>query len=275
MCTALFELQEYETDDGQRHVRLIVLHNRDEWLTRDTAPCAWWAPPDGTIFAPRDLIRGGTWMGIRKEHAIVRAAFLTNIRYMPPVHGKLSRGNVIKDFLEGTMSTASYLKELEASGHLYPGFNLIVFDGASLGHLCNFVHGEYVTESSLLKPNVIYGMSNGPFSAPWPKVVQAKEAMAACDRSGPAMEICHRLLPIMANSQRIQNEDELPKTGHTIEMEFKLSSLFVETKEPHVDYCTRTMIAMVLDSNPAEDCCIVEKDLALATHTWMTRSFTL
>ncbi|OQR99732.1 hypothetical protein ACHHYP_04623 [Achlya hypogyna] len=274
MCTALFVLTSEKDSNGAQRVKLVVAHNRDEHFTRATARCEWWAAPNTTLFAPRDLQGGGTWFGIRKSSGVVRAAFLTNIRHLPVVHGKQSRGAVIKDFLASDCSTESYLKELTATGHHYPGFNVVVFDGTSLGHFCNFAHGEYVTESSILDPNVVYGMSNGPFASPWPKVVAGKEAMAAVlEQPGQDMELCRRLIPIMGNTTRIESAKLLPKTGFPEAMEFKLSSLFVEPVEPYPSYGTRTTLAMVLDTDG--QCSIVEKDLEYPSGEWSTREYAL
>ncbi|OQS06137.1 DEAD/DEAH box RNA helicase [Thraustotheca clavata] len=249
MCTAFFELAEYKNEHGETHVKLIVMHNRDESFLRETARGAWWAPPHDTIFAPIDLQRGGTWFGIRKENTLVRAAFLTNIRHLPHSVGKKSRGDVIKEFLYSDEDVATYLKQLEEHGEAYPGFNLIVFDGNDLGHFCNFTNGMYTVESQLLKRNVVYGMSNGPFEQLWPKVIQGTQAMRTILDQDPSyswsnLELCRRLLPIMLNTTRVASADELPDTGYPIDMEFKLSSIFVEAKEPIVTYGTRTTIAM-------------------------------
>ena len=60
--------------------RRILCSNRDEYLSRPTAPAHWHAfgpsgeePGDGSVLSGRDLRAGGTWLGITRAG---RVAFL-------------------------------------------------------------------------------------------------------------------------------------------------------------------------------------------------------
>ena len=65
---------------------LILLANRDEFYARPTDGArAWEYFPD--IFAGRDLVHGGTWLGITKTR---RFAAVTNYRD-PAATGKFSK----------------------------------------------------------------------------------------------------------------------------------------------------------------------------------------
>ncbi|KAL4789463.1 NRDE protein-domain-containing protein [Aspergillus venezuelensis] len=103
--------------------RFIILNNRDEFLSRPTAPAEWWTPEPSPISSPstsppttipipnlergstrilsaRDLARPahGTWLGINSEG---RLGVLTNCleKVCARAVGGLSRGGVIKRWL--------------------------------------------------------------------------------------------------------------------------------------------------------------------------------
>ena len=71
---------------------LVVAANRDELLSRPSAPAAFWPGPGG-LLAGRDLSAGGTWLGIAGTG---RWALLTNVRE-PARHdpGAPSRGALV------------------------------------------------------------------------------------------------------------------------------------------------------------------------------------
>lgn len=75
--------------------RLVLAANRDEFRARPSLAAHWWdAPP---IFAGRDLVAGGTWLGLGRDG---RLAALTNVRHFPEAEsGGASRGRLIVDYL--------------------------------------------------------------------------------------------------------------------------------------------------------------------------------
>ncbi|KAL4963989.1 NRDE family protein [Aspergillus stella-maris] len=106
--------------------RFIILNNRDEFLSRPTAPAEWWTPEPSPISSPsyspppttpltnlehkstrilsaRDLARPahGTWLGINADG---RLGVLTNCleKVCARAVGGLSRGGVIKRWLIST-----------------------------------------------------------------------------------------------------------------------------------------------------------------------------
>jgi uncharacterized protein with NRDE domain len=74
---------------------LIIAANRDEFYERPSAPVSYWEE-DQNILAGKDLLGGGTWLGITKGG---RFAALTNIRD-PLVRreGGPSRGVLVRIF---------------------------------------------------------------------------------------------------------------------------------------------------------------------------------
>ncbi|MFM5908340.1 MAG: NRDE family protein, partial [Novosphingobium sp.] len=129
--------------------RLVVAANRDEFHERPTAPLSRW--PDGTI-AGRDLRAGGTWLGVNPAG---RFALVTNHRVEGyPRPDRLSRGGLITGWLGG-----------EGLGNIAAmnPFNLICADSKALRFASNWP----VEDRAL--PAGVHGISNGPFSRPWPK----------------------------------------------------------------------------------------------------------
>ncbi|HEV8591992.1 MAG TPA: NRDE family protein, partial [Pyrinomonadaceae bacterium] len=107
---------------GQRADRpLILIANRDEFYERPTAAAAWWdnAP---NIFAGRDLVSGGTWLGVTKDG---RFAAVTNYRDPNAPIGKRSRGLLVSDFLRSSKTPSEYLAEVSQVADDYSGFNLL------------------------------------------------------------------------------------------------------------------------------------------------------
>nr|VFJ47277.1 MAG: Transport and Golgi organisation 2 [Candidatus Kentron sp. DK] len=109
--------------------RLILAANRDEFHHRPTAPLAFWEDrPD--ILAGRDIRGGGTWLGITRTG---RFSALTNFREPDSLGERaLSRGLLVRGFLESRQSPVDYLADLEIEGNRYDGFNLLVGDSRGL-----------------------------------------------------------------------------------------------------------------------------------------------
>lgn len=109
---------------------LIVVANRDEFLSRPATPPAPW-PDDGRIVAGRDLTAGGTWLGCRIDGS-GRIVGLLNRRpaadQPAASSGERSRGLLCIETL-AARSLADHLDGLEdAQVQRYGGFNLFVAD---------------------------------------------------------------------------------------------------------------------------------------------------
>jgi uncharacterized protein with NRDE domain len=145
---------------------LIVAGNRDEFHARPTARARWWADaPD--ILGGRDLQAGGTWLALHRNG---RFATVTNFRDKElPSPKHRSRGYLVTNFLDSTMSPVDYLNTVD--GAAYTGFNLLVSDGTTLAWFSN--RGDGVR----LLPPGIYGLSNALLDSPWHKVVRSKAAL--------------------------------------------------------------------------------------------------
>ncbi|ETV80832.1 hypothetical protein, variant 1 [Aphanomyces astaci] len=223
--------------------------------------------------AARDLERGGTWLGLRRSQGgggVVRVAFLTNIRVAVQPVDKESRGNVVTDFLQSDLNVSDFVKQLQPTGCNYAGFNLVMFDGESLGYYCNLNPMGPTPDFTLLERDVLYGISNSVLGTPWIKVERGKAALAdvlAMHKDQDDLALCRKLILPMVDTTRIEAPELLPQTGCPEAMEYQLSSIFVEPvgNPKYPKYGTRTTIAMVVDGGHAT---ILEKDLDPTTLQW-------
>jgi uncharacterized protein with NRDE domain len=146
--------------------RLVLAGNRDELHARPAAPLHRWVGP-GRVLAGKDISGGGTWLGVSEEG---RLAVVTNLRgYGPPEDGRPSRGLLLRDLLAGE---GDYANPGDDNLAAFNPFNLFaLMDGALM-----FWSNRPRPERRTLGPG-LYGASNGPLDAPWPKTVRLKAAL--------------------------------------------------------------------------------------------------
>lgn len=211
---------------------LILIANRDEFFDRPTAAASQWEDRPG-IFAGRDLVHGGTWLGIADSG---RFAAVTNYRQPSAPKGKHSRGALVTEFLASSGSPAGFLNELRARADDFSGFNLIAGDRYELAYFSN---REGIVRT--LKPG-IYGLSNHLLDTPWPKVRRGKERFSSATE-GP--EIVSDNLFAILGDKTLAPDDELPDTGVGYEREKLLSAIFIETPV----YGTRSSSIVLADKD--------------------------
>lgn len=212
----------------RRHPRapLVVAANRDEWGDRPTDPLHRW--PEG-LYAGRDRLAGGTWLAVRPDGAF---AATTNMREpgAPPM--PRSRGDLPLRILAAT-SVEAGVREVAADAEGYGGFHVIAADADGLWHASS--RGEGPTA---LGPGV-WGVSNGPRSAGWPKVVGGEAALdAALDHPEPDVEALFALL----HDRAAPPDERLPDTGVGLELERALGSRFVSMQA----YGTRSSTVVIV-----------------------------
>lgn len=210
MCLILFA---YEVHPAYR---LILAANRDEFYERPTAAAGFW-PDAPEVLAGRDLLHGGTWLGVTRGG---RFAAVTNYRDPAArLDGARSRGRLVADFLDGRESAAAYTRRLAARADDYNGFNLLAGDARELYYFSN--RGG---PSARLAPGV-YGLSNALLDTPWPKVLRGKRALAELTEAGDALAP-ETVVEILLDRVRAADR-ELPDTGVGVEVERVLSPLFI------------------------------------------------
>lgn len=213
----------------RRHPRypLVVAANRDEWHARPTDPLHRW--PDG-LLAGRDRLAGGTWLAVRPDGAF---AATTNVREPGAPRGTRSRGELPLRILRAK-DVATGVREVVADAEGYGGFHVIAADADGLWHASS--RGEGPTA---LGPGV-WGVSNGPRAAEWPKVVGGEAALdAALAHPDPDVDALFALLADRA----VPPDHALPDTGVGLELERALGARFI-----HLDgYGTRSSTVVLVD----------------------------
>jgi uncharacterized protein with NRDE domain len=214
----------------------VIAANRDEFFGRPTAEADWWPEPAG-ILAGRDLQAGGTWLGVSRSG---RFAALTNFRDPARIQANApSRGALVTAFLENAWPTGEGLREMAQRGARCNPFNILCSDGRELG-----VYESTTGQARLLEPGV-YALSNHLLDTPWPKVKQAKsrlaEALDELPQSAAMLDLLRDTEPAV--------DDELPRTGVSLELERMLSSAFILGD----DYGTRCSTIVTTDSEGTID----------------------
>ncbi|MDT0594359.1 NRDE family protein [Glaciecola petra] len=213
---------------------LIIAANRDEFHKRPTQASHFWQG-QSDILAGKDLVAGGTWMGINKKG---RIAALTNIR----APGKerenaVSRGELVANYLVNHQPDDEYLANLQTTHENYNGYNLLFGNIGSLQVYNSFENTSYGLN------NGVYGLSNASLNSPWPKLDAGRKALADyCRQSG---ELHYEHLFELLMNDVAASDDELPKTGVPIDWERKLSSIFITSEE----YGTRSSTILLVDKN--------------------------
>lgn len=231
MCIILFS---YQADSP---TPLILGANRDEFFKRPTAPAGFW-DDHPQILAGRDLQAGGTWLGITKSG---RFAAVTNVREPEvTVENALSRGELTRNFLSGTQSSLSYLKQVMNHQHRYAGFNLLVGEFSKSSNSLYYLSNRGSGIEKLVSGT--YGLSNHLLDSPWPKVIEGKNSLST--RLGNA-GANHHLIRKMLENPELAEDALLPNTGIDYEREKALSAMFICLP----DYGTRTSTVITIDSD--------------------------
>ncbi|WP_027814687.1 NRDE family protein [Paraburkholderia bannensis] len=232
MCLIVFDWRPRASDGAL----FTLAANRDEFLRRTAAPLQWWDDaPD--VLAGRDLVGGGTWLGMTRGG---RFAALTNYRAPHEMRPDApTRGTLVSRWLTGAPdlpdTPLDYLAEVAREGDLYNGFNLIVGDWTrrELAWYCN-----RADRAPALLPDGTHGISNAVLDTPWPKLVHKRAELAQQVANGPDVPL-DTLIDIMRDP-RVAPDAQLPATGIPLERERALSAAFIDTP----DYGTRGTTAL-------------------------------
>ncbi|SDQ55337.1 Uncharacterized conserved protein, contains NRDE domain [Paraburkholderia fungorum] len=237
MCLIVFDWRPNAVDGPL----FTLAANRDEFFRRTADPISWWQDAPG-VLAGRDLVGGGTWLGMSRDG---RFAALTNYRAPHEMRADApTRGTLVSDWLSGSARDANgvahdnplaYLQQVAQTGDIYNGFNLLVGDWTrrELAWYCN----RSDAAPALLTPGT-HGISNAVLDTAWPKLVKKRTELGTL-LSRDAMPTLERLIDLMRDP-RLARDDELPSTGIPLERERALSAAFIETPE----YGTRGTTAL-------------------------------
>uniref|UniRef100_E1T7Z0 NRDE family protein n=1 Tax=Burkholderia sp. (strain CCGE1003) TaxID=640512 RepID=E1T7Z0_BURSG len=271
MCLIVFDWR----PDALDGPLFTLTANRDEFFRRTAQPIGWWHDASG-VLAGRDLVGGGTWLGMSRDG---RFAALTNYRAPHDMRVDApTRGTLVSDWLTsghpgvhrapgrgktdanhkapreapsdaGTGEDnvgaehecpLAYLHRVARTGEIYNGFNLLVGDWKrrELAWYCNRSN----LAPALLAPGT-HGISNAILDTPWPKLVRKRSELRELLARDP-MPPLERLIDLMRDP-RVASDAELPSTGIPLERERALSAAFIETPE----YGTRGTTALRVVAN--------------------------
>lgn len=217
MCLVLLAI------DKHPDYSLVVAANRDEFHARPTSPAASWrdAPE---VLAGRDLSAMGTWLGVTRAG---RFAAVTNLRVPGTPARPLSRGDLVRTYLEGHLDARAHARDVIARAHLVGPFNLVV------GGVVGSTPELWVTDGSTLTEvrAAVRGVSNASETSrasgatPWPKVARGEAALlAALEQRG---ELSTDALFEILRDRTTAPDELLPDTGVGLAGERFLSSAFL------------------------------------------------
>ena len=230
MCVIYFAFD----PEGDRP--LILLANRDEFYERPSLAAAYWEDHPH-IFGGRDLIGGGTWLGVTTSG---RFAAVTNYRDPLAPAKKRSRGELVSGFLTTQDTPERYLSGVAGEADEYSSFNLLV---GELSPQMREIH-YYSNRGGRPKrlDSGVYGLSNHLLDTAWPKVTKGKERFAGLLQNGTDEDEAY--FQILADKE-LANDDELPSTGVPYELEKAISAIFIKTP----GYGTRCSTILTFNSD--------------------------
>ncbi len=233
MCLILFAYRQHVD-----HL-LLIAANRDEYHQRPAEAARFW-PQAPQLLAGRDLLGGGTWLGVTRSG---RFAAVTNFREPGATSGERSRGELCTHFLLGSTKASQFAGDLAPDAGRYGGYNLLLWDGEELCYCSNQNRPHRVLEPG------IYGVSNGYLDEAWPKVVTGKAALKRALSGDDVLDTCLEIL----GSREQPGDHHLPDTGVGLEFERLLAPRFILSQE----YGTR--VSTVLSVPVAGDLSFIEK----------------
>jgi uncharacterized protein with NRDE domain len=182
--------------------RLVIAANRDELHARPTRTAGWWPEPPG-LLGGRDLLAGGTWLGVDKRG---RVAAVTNVRDGTPREAPRSRGALVTEYLGGDEPAASFAARSAAAGAHFAAFNLLLFGGTGIDYASNRA------PPARLAPG-IHALSNAPLGVEWPKTVSAKQRAA---RVLAAADPVDELFDLLAERSTAESPEERYRSAHFV-----------------------------------------------------------
>lgn len=215
--------------DCHAKYKLIIAANRDEFYERPSAQASFWKDSPN-IFAGRDLLAAGTWMGISKNGKL---GALTNYRDVKDIRkDSRSRGDIIPRFLAENNDPKTFTEKLNSYSSEYNGFNFLASDFKTMTHYSN-----YQGKLNKIDPG-IHGLSNAFLNTPWPKVNSLKESF----RKEISKKFTHEQIFNLLSNEDTYDESRLPRTGVPLEWEKALSAVCIRSEK--YGTCSSTVITV-------------------------------
>lgn len=244
MCLTVFA---FHTDP---EYPLIFASNRDEFYERPAQPATFWYDHPA-LLAGRDLKAGGTWLGITSNH---RFAAITNYRDLKSIKQNApSRGDIVTDYLTSGLNAPDFLNKLKNKADQYNGFNLLAGTTTELWYYSN-------EQDKIVKVEPgIHSLSNAFLNTPWPKTEKAKSGFTSIlqnnrDHMNP------EIFELLKDDEQFPDKF-LPSTGLSIEMERRVSSIFIKSE----NYGTRCSTLIKAGAAPGGKTKFIEKSFIPGT----------
>lgn len=199
----------------------VVVSNRDEYHDRPAAPLGWWrpAPADAEVLSGRDLVAGGSWLGLNRQG---RLALVTNVRepgrFDPAA---ASRGALVLQGLQRGPQDGAWIEALSQEPR--NGYNLMLADLRA----DRAVWTSNRATAPVAMREGLHGLSNALLDTPWPKVVALKRRLAdAVSRSADVEALIAAALQALVQRDGAP-DDALPRTGVPMALERQLAPAFI------------------------------------------------
>jgi len=180
---------------------IVIAANRDEFYDRPTRSLHAW-DDDPNIIGGRDLRAGGSWLAVTRDG---RFAAVTNIRGLDDAPAPRSRGELVGNFVRSRMAPLAYAERIRAEE--YAGFHLIAGDRRTVAHIASDAPAR------LLDPG-IFAVSNARADVDWPKIVLARQAMAAALEGDRLDDLMHFLITPRGGPIEEEVFVSLPERGY-------------------------------------------------------------
>ncbi|WP_227936260.1 NRDE family protein [Alkalihalobacillus deserti] len=217
--------------------RMIVCGNRDEVFSRLTKRPHYWEE-DQNVLAGKDLLKGGTWMGVNRNGKMAAVTNVREVRQATMGKAENSRGKLVSDFLTAPVSVDNYMRQLEESDVEYQGYNLI------FGQEDNWYYMSNRSVKTKLKQG-IHVVSNADLQTDWPKTVRVKEKFKEICRNVEHEQQLTAACMNMLKDDELFHDSELPDTGIGIKRERELSPIFIKGRT----YGTRASTIILIGHN--------------------------
>lgn len=164
---------------------IVVAANRDELLDRPSETPKFREDPPIKVLAPKDLVRGGFWVGVNASGVI---AGLTNRLNVTSIKGRVSRGKLISDSLQCRSASEAHDLIKNLSGSSFNGFYMIVADKNQLFYL----DGDGKEIKSQIQPDGLFIISNHGIG--WPSFRSVEDGIPK--RVSNVLEVWNNLKPL-------------------------------------------------------------------------------
>uniref|UniRef100_A0AC35GGA0 Uncharacterized protein n=1 Tax=Panagrolaimus sp. PS1159 TaxID=55785 RepID=A0AC35GGA0_9BILA len=240
----------------QSNWKLIILNNRDEFISRKTSKLSW---KDG-ILAGRDEAaeEKGTWFGASKNGKI---GVLLSITQPENEKSKTapSRGAIVPDYLNSSLNLPEFCLKMAKEAKQFNGFQFRSDENVS-SHpdvddktfsLYSLTHKYVISVEPKNWPAGIYGFGNSPPSIPYKKVEHGKQLftnVVETFANSSEEKMIEALIEKVATDSVLCEPDpqyELQRGMPGEKIKF-LTSLFVK-QPPFIDYGTRSHSILLVD----------------------------